>query len=74
MLAIRLSLLRPDLDRETQRSVPSGNEVTDAASLVGQLGVRDHRDDGSAIGGLLAGLTLSILVWALFIGLLIVLL
>ncbi|MFN2495705.1 MAG: hypothetical protein ABR608_07340 [Pseudonocardiaceae bacterium] len=48
--------------------------MTDTASLVGQLGVRDHRDDGSAIGGLLAGLTLSILGWALFIGLLIVLL
>ena len=74
MLAIRLPLLHPDLDRGPQHGVPAGSEVIDTVSRFGRLGVWDHRDDGSAIGGLLAGLILSILAWALFIGLLTVLL
>lgn len=79
MVTVRLPTLRSRLDRASQRSVSagaevSGGEVSSPPRRVGRLGVRDHRDDGSAIGGLLVGTSLAVLIWGLVVALLVVLL
>jgi hypothetical protein len=74
MLAIRLPMLHTHPNRGSQPSVPLGSGVTGTVPRVDRFGGRDHRDDGSAIGGLLVGLGLAILTWVLIIALLTVLL
>lgn len=65
---------RKDGSVSRTRELVSTREVTGTGRRVGRLGMRDHRDDGSAIGGLLVGLVFAVLAWALIIALLVVLL
>lgn len=69
-----IPLLRPWFARPA-RSVPEkaarAQPAAQSARGIGdRLGVRDHRDDGSAIAGLVVGLLLTLPVWALVVGLL----
>lgn len=74
MHAIRLpTQLRRPLGAGPQPSVPPESTAAALARRFGRLDARDHRDDGSMIGGLLIGLCVGILAWALVIILLVVL-
>lgn len=66
MHAARLPIsLHRSMGGATQHGVLPEGTATTAPRDVGRLGARDHRDDGSAIGGLLIGIGAGILVWAL---------
>lgn len=74
MSTVWLPAERPRLNRKTQRDVTDEKGMTGSViPRIGQLATRDHRDDGSAIGGLLIGLTFGVLAWALIIALLVAL-
>lgn len=65
MQAIRLSM--PAHARLSRDSAPRSSEPIIPAPRSGQLAARDHRDDGSVIGGLIVMLAVALPLWAMVV-------
>lgn len=66
--------LRARPDRETARSAPLRQVPPPPFQRGGPLSVRDHRDDGSLLGGLMVMLSVALPFWVVMITLLLSLL
>ncbi|MGQ0774861.1 MAG: hypothetical protein ACT4NY_10680 [Pseudonocardiales bacterium] len=70
MQAIRLSMpahARLTRDSTSPDSASHRSEPTIPAPRSGRLATRDHRDDGSLIGGLIVMLAVTLPLWAMVI-------
>lgn len=72
MQAIRLPMPLHALPRrETPQSASARSESAGPDHRCGRLASRDHRDDGSVIGGLIVMLAVALPLWAVIITLLV---
>ncbi|MGH3941390.1 MAG: hypothetical protein ACRDTG_22720 [Pseudonocardiaceae bacterium] len=65
MYAVRLPT--PSQARSSLESVTVKSEPTGPAHRAERLAARDHRDDGSAIGGLVIMLAVALPLWVMMI-------
>lgn len=65
MHAIRLPM--PSQARSSGESVTVRSEPTGPAHRAERLDTRDHRDDGSVIGGLIVMLSVALPLWVIMI-------